>query len=207
MNYVNYRNSTRKGASCLNHFFVCLLPHHFRDYDEHSSLPAHDLILRPLLLHATDCYVYGIQKNSELLQQCSHILISTHNKYKVDLNQEVVKGYEQLWNVTGWGRGSIVIVMGLEQFKSLDILSYCYDPGILDNPNTGESIAAIRYAKDVARQGKVALCLSASNGIEWMQVYASDALEELYVRAKKEYLDSYSDTIYKSQKKQRKLPK
>ncbi|MEH7811895.1 hypothetical protein, partial [Bacillus toyonensis] len=185
----------------MNHFSVNLMPSHFRDYNEHSSLPAHDLILRPLLLFATDCYVYGIQKNSELLQQCSHILISTRNKYKVDLNQEAIKGYEQLWNVTGWGRGSIVIVMGLEQFENLDILSYCYDPDILDNPNTGESIAAVRYSKDMAKQGKVALCLSASNGIEWMNIYASDdVLEKLYVRATKECLDSYSDTIYKPQK-------
>lgn len=185
-----------------------LIPSHFRDYNKYSSLPAHDLILRPLLLCATDCYVYGIQKDSELLQQCSHILISTRSKYKADLNQEIIKGYEQLWNVTGWERGSIVIVMELEQFENLDIFSYCYDPGILDNPNAGESIAAIRYSKDMAKQGKIAFCLSASNGIEWMKIYASDdVLEKLYVRATKECLNSYSDTIYKLQKRQRKLPK
>lgn len=192
----------------LNHFFVSLIPNQFQDYNEYSSLPAHDLILRPLLLYATDCYIYGIKKNSELFQQCSNILTFSRNKYKIDLNQEVIKGYEQLWNVTGWERGSSVIVIEPEQFKNLNIFTHCYDPDIWDNPNTGESVAAVKYCQKVAKQGKVALCLSASNGIEWMKIYALDnILEELYVHATKECLNSYSDTIYKSQKKHRKLSK
>lgn len=192
--------------SSLNYFSVNLLPSYFRNYDESFSFPAHDLILQPLLLRAEDCYVYGLEGNAELLKQCSRILVPTRNKYKMDLYQDVIKGYEQLWNVQGWGRGSIVIVMEPNQFKGADIFSHCYDPGVWNNIDTGDTPAAIRYCKDATKRNKIALCLSASHGIEYMKIYAPDnMLKELFNYAKQSCLKSESDTLYKLQNERRSL--
>lgn len=71
----------------------------------------------------------------------------------------------------------------------------------------GESAAAIRFCKDVVIKEKlVGLCFSASNGIEYMKVYAeNDTLKELYECALVQALSSRSDSIY-TKKKRRKLP-
>lgn len=193
----------------MDHFFVRLIPNGFYDYEESETLPAHDLILSPLLASAKECYVYGLNKDTELFHQCTDILSLTRNKYQLNLKKEVIKGYEQLWNSTGWQRGSILVFLELEKLKELEIFTSCYDPDILDNPNTGESIAAIRFCKGViSKEKKVGLCFSASNGIEWMKVYAEkDTLKELYQCAMLQSLSSSSDSIYKVKKKRRNLPK
>ncbi|MDN3233359.1 hypothetical protein [Priestia megaterium] len=193
----------------MNHFFVRLIPNGFYEYEESETLPAHDLILRPLLASAKECYVYGLNQDTKLFHQCTDILSLIRNKYQLDLKKEVIKGYEQLWNATGWQRGSILVFLELEKLKDLNIFTSCYDPGILDNPNTGESIAAIRFCKGViSKEKKVGLCFSASNGIEWMKVYAEkDTLKELYQCAMVQSLSSSSDSIYKVKKKRRNLPK
>ena len=198
-----------KGGVFLDHFFVRLIPDGFYEYEESETLPAHDLILRPLLTSAKECYVYGLNKGTELFHQCTDILSFTRNKYQLDLKKEVIRGYERLWNATGWQRGSILIFLELETLKKLNIFTSCYDPGILDNPNTGESNAAIRFCKDViSKERKVGLCFSASNGIEWMTVYANkDALKELYKFARVQSLSSSSDSIYKVKNKRRNLLK
>ncbi|MCM3155335.1 hypothetical protein M3611_25310 [Priestia megaterium] len=193
----------------MDHFFVRLIPEGFYDYEETEELPAHDLILRPLLRSAKECYVYGLNKDTELLHKCTDILSFTRNKYQLDLKKEVIRGYERFWNATGWERGSILLFLELETLKELNIFTYCYDPGTFDNPNTGESIAAIRFCKGViSKEKKVGLCFSASNGIEWMKVYADkDSLKELYKCAKVQSLSSNSDSIYQVKKKRRNLPK
>ncbi|MED4002544.1 hypothetical protein [Priestia aryabhattai] len=185
----------------MNHFFVRLIPNGYYDYEENEALPAHELILRPLLL------LYGLKKDTELFQQCTDIFSFTRNKYKLESKKEVIKGYEQLWNATGWQRGSILIFLESEKLKKLNIFTSCYDPSISENPNSGESAAAIRFCKDVVTKEKlVGLCFSASNGIEYMKVYAeSDTLKELYECALVQALSSRSDSIY-TQKKRRKLP-
>lgn len=198
-----------KGGAFLDHFVVNLIPNGFYGYEESEELPAHDLILRPLLSCATECYVYGLKEDTELFHQCTDILSSTRSKYQLDLKKEVIKGYEQLWNATGWQRGSILIFIEPEKLKELNIFPSCYDPSILENPNSGESIAAIKFCKNVINKEKiVGLCFSASNGIEWMKVYAEkDILKGLYECARVQSLSSSSDSIYKVRKKRRKLPK
>ncbi|MET1122160.1 hypothetical protein [Priestia megaterium] len=186
----------------MDHFFVRLIPNGFYDYEESRALPAHDLVLRPLLSCATEGYVYGLKKDTELFHQCADILSLTHNKYQLDLTKEVIKGYEQLWNATGWQRGSILIFLEPKKLKELNIFTVCYDPGILDNPNTGENSAAIRFCENVVSKKKlVGLCFSASNGIEWMKIYAEkDLLKDLYECAVVQSLSSSSDSIYKVKK-------
>lgn len=85
-----------KGGAFLDQFFINLIPNEYYDYEENEALPVHELILRPLLLCAKECYVYGLKKDTELFQQCTDILSFTRNKYKLDLKKEVIKGYEQL---------------------------------------------------------------------------------------------------------------
>lgn len=198
-----------KGGDFLNHFLVNLVPNGFYDYEENEVLPAHDLILRPLLSCATECYVYGLKKDTELFHRSADILSYTCNKHKLDVNKEVLKGYEQLWNSTGWQRGSILIFLEPEKLKELNIFTSCYDPSISENPNSGESAAAIKFCKSIINKEKVVgLCFSASNGIEWMKVYADKhILKELYECALVQALSSSSDSIYKVRKKHRKLPK
>jgi len=193
----------------MNHFSIDLIPFGFDDYEENTVLPAHDLILQPLFFEAKECYIYGLKKDTDLFNKCTDVIDWSHNKYKLNLRKEVIKGYESLWNATGWRRGSIVVFIDLEEFMNLNIFSFCYDPSIWENPNSGESMAAIRFCKRKVEKDKViGLCFSASNGIQYMKLYATeDILKSLYDKAVNESLNSNEDFLYKSRKKRRNLPK
>jgi hypothetical protein len=80
-----------KGGVFLDHFFVGVIPNGFYDYEESETLPAHDVILHPLLTYAQECYVYGLNKDTELFHQCTDILSLTRNKYQLDLKKKLSK--------------------------------------------------------------------------------------------------------------------
>ena len=155
----------------MEHFVASITPKEIRwHYDEKSKMNCHDSILQPIVQSAIKIFVYGIKKDSELYQIASPILINSKGKFEIDLSKDVINGYEYLWNAHGWKRGSILIVLPYNyNFKS--ILEKCHGIGIFDNPNTGNSMSAIKNAKKEEKNNNISVVFSASNGIEWMQVY------------------------------------
>lgn len=143
-----------------------------------SAFPIHDLIIRPLLENCKEAFIYGLSKESELYQKNSDILINDKKKFKLDLSKECIKGHEHLWNATGWERGSIVIILENNESLFKDIFKNCYEPGLCATPNSGNSLSAARKCKEEALKSNIAICFPASNGIEWMQIYATPQLTE-----------------------------
>jgi hypothetical protein len=145
-------------------------------YEINDQLPAHNLVIRVLIEHCTGAYLYGLKKDNELFIQNSDILQSDKGKYRFDTTKECITGHEVLWNVTGWKRGSIVIILenGKIDFKTL--FKHCFRPGLSATPNMGNSISATKKCKKEASRNNIGICFPASNGLEWMQIYASPAL-------------------------------
>ena len=93
-------------------------------YDENSSLPIHELIIRPLLENSINTFVYkGTteefflygKKQIPIKLENIDILIKNRHKFKFDKSKECILGNEYLWNAKSWKRGSIVMVIEYEQ--------------------------------------------------------------------------------------------
>ncbi|WP_052085866.1 hypothetical protein [Clostridium sp. HMP27] len=169
----------------MSYFNVGLIPYNMTcKYKDEDILPAHDLVIRPLLNVASECFVYGIKKDSEFFQRHSDILIKDKNKYKVALTKEVIKGNETFWNTGCWIRGSVVIVLKKNSINLEEILHHCYRPSQRSSPYTGNSISAVKYCEKLASEDKIAICLPASNGVDWIQIHGSEELiDSLYDKA------------------------
>lgn len=153
---------------------VNLLGQHKRDYTEESVVPAHSLVIKPLLEKSACAFVYGLKKEDELYQLNADILISERGKFRLDTSKECVLGHEKLWNVTTWKRGSIIIGLKENDFDFSEIFKHTFRPSLLNNPNTGNTASATKRCKEERELGNIAICFPASNGIEWMTIYAND---------------------------------
>ena len=155
------------------------------NYDVESEMPAHNLVLKPLLEKCSFSYAYGLKEEDELVKLNSNILLFEKGKYKIDTSKECVIGHEKLWNVTGWKRGSIIIIIEKDKVDFSEILKNTYNPALLNTPNSGNTISAIKKCKEEAEKDNIAICISASNGIEWMQIYAKgNTFAEILKKAK-----------------------
>jgi hypothetical protein len=151
-------------------------------YDERSSLPAHELVIRPLLKESIDAFVYRSTKDEFFLYGKMQvpikldeidILIKDKGKFKFDRTKECISGNEYLWNATTWKRGSIVIIVEPSKIDFQAIFENCYRPGLSATPNAGNTLSATKKCKDEAKKNNIGICFPASNGLEWMQIYAS----------------------------------
>lgn len=143
-------------------------------YDVDSVLTVHNLVIKPLLEKSSFSYVYGLKKDDELVKLNSDILINEKGKYKIDISKECIIGHEKLWNAIRWERGSIIIVIEKDKINFSEIFKNTFYSGLLNTPNSGNTISAIKKCKEEAEKDNIAICFSASNGIEWMQIYAKD---------------------------------
>jgi hypothetical protein len=167
---------------------ISLTPSNIRHhYEATETLPAHDLVIKTLLDNCKEAYVYGIKKESELFKNNANILISDKGKFKFDTTKECLKGHEYLWNVTGWKRGSIVIILERDKINFSEIFRNCYRPGLCATPNSGNSLSATKKCKEAAAENNMGICFPASNGIEWIQIYASQELTNQLLQNAKNY--------------------
>lgn len=165
------------------------------NYDESGSLPAHELVIRPLLKESIDTYVYRGAKEEFFLYGKTQvpikleeidILIRDKGKFKFDKTKECILGNEYLWNATTWKRGSIVMIIEPDKIDFGAIFKNCYRPGLLATPNSGNTLSATKKCKQEMAKNNIGICFPASNGLEWMQIYASpDLTSELLNMAKK----------------------
>nr|WP_315008692.1 hypothetical protein [uncultured Campylobacter sp.] len=162
-------------------FFV-KIPGRARD-DDHTS--AHDQIIAPLLQNALAAYVYngrnsivgafGSVEHPLNLSEFS-FLVRERGKFRLDLSRECVNGAEIFWNACSFRRGSVIILLERE-FDLAPILRRCAEISIDETPNMGNSPATTKLAKRSMSEGRIAVLFSASNGIEWMDIYAPDAVQ------------------------------
>ena len=153
--------------------------------DDHTS--AHEQIIAPLLQNALAAYVYNGRKDSIVgafgsvehplnLSEIS-FLVRERGKFRLDLSRECVNGAEIFWNACSFRRGSVIILLE-EEFDPAPILRRCAEISIDETPNMGNSPAATKLAKRAMSEGQMAVLFSASNGIEWMDIYAPEAVRD-----------------------------
>ena len=160
-------------------------------YDEYSVLPAHELVIRPLFENSIDSFVYKGSKEQFFLYgkmqvpiklEQEDILISDKGKFRFDKTKECITGHEYLWNACCWKRGSIVIVLKPDKINFSEIFKNTYCPDFVGNPNTGNTISAAKKCKAEMENGNIAVILSASNGLEYMYIYAIKEVLDKFMR-------------------------
>jgi len=156
-------------------------------YDENSVLPAHELVIRPLFEKSVEAFVYkgrkddffsGGKMNYPIKLEQEDILISDKGKFRFDRTKECITGHEYLWNATTWKRGSIVFVLEPNTVNFAEIFKNTYRPSFVENPNSGNVASATKKCKVEMEKGNIAIILSASNGMEWIYIYAKGELWE-----------------------------
>ena len=156
------------------------LVENFYSYDVKGHLPAHDLVIRPLLGNCIYCYVYGLKNDDELYINNLEILIKEKGKHKFDLSKECITGHEYLWNVSGGKRGSIIIILEnrlaifekITKYMFLDIKFI--DDFTMCNPNAWNTLSATKKCREEMGKENIAACLTRNNGIKTMFVYANE---------------------------------
>ncbi|MBD1365320.1 hypothetical protein IDJ77_16000 [Mucilaginibacter sp. ZT4R22] len=171
------------GAEYFKPLIVFLTPKDVRHhYEPEAPLPAHETVIRPLLLNSIAAYVYRLSKDADLYKDNADILLPDKGKYRLDISKECIKGHELLWNKTAWARGSIVIICKPENIDFDSLFKGCYDIGLNNTPNSGNSPAALKLCLKEIEAGNVSFCFSASNGLEWMSIYSTDERRETLYR-------------------------
>lgn len=146
--------------------------------DARKRLPAHRLVIEPLVARTHEMRVYGWDKTSTLCDEVLGLGRLKRGHVEVDLDREIVKGHERFWNTGSWDRGAIVLAATPSNDEIGNIFHWCSRPGVLTLLYQLRKISpasAIRYAHAIAAGGSTAFLFSASNGIQRMDVFASDA--------------------------------
>jgi hypothetical protein len=142
---------------------------------EDAHLPAHDLVLRPLLAKAVECRVYGVSRKSRLSTFLEELGERRGRVWHLDVTRELICGYEPLWNAECEHQG-IAIASRLSLDETQPILDSCGCPdawGSRSQLCEGSSGAAVSYCFEVAESAEVfAFMIPGSNGLEWIDVFA-----------------------------------
>lgn len=171
---------TKARLAKLGSFRAELISDEVERLEPEESVAAHRKVIRPLLAAADECYVYGLRRGSPLLTRCEAILRPDRGRHALDLSQEVVAGYEPLWNATAFERGSIVAVVPTAAFDRA-VFRSALRFYVIGNPNVSHTPAAIRYCRTVAEAGKLAFSFT-KHSARSVQVYGPpQALQRLYL--------------------------
>jgi hypothetical protein len=142
-------------------------------------LPVHRRFIRPLLASATECFVYGLKRGSVVLERCAPILRPARGKHALDLSQEVVVGYEPLWNSGAYERGSIVAAVPVADLDRT-VFRYARRFFVIENPSASNTLTAIRYCRALAKKGTFGFCFNIHSSRN-VQVYGPPrVLQQLY---------------------------
>jgi hypothetical protein len=152
------------------------------EFKEGDPVPVMNTVIKKMLENAVEAYVYKGRKDSFYLYgrmnepvdlEKFEFLTLKKGKYEIDLNDNTIADKGELWNASAHRRGSIFVVLP-KNFDFKDIFSYTSFRGRLDNPNSGNNPAAIKKCQLEVEVGRIAVCFSASNGIEDFMLYADE---------------------------------
>jgi hypothetical protein len=166
----------RAQAIELGTFVVGLVPRGTSAAADRDRPSVHDSVLRPLVASARECRVYGVNKNSPLFPLVSGLGSRHQRVWHLDVSRELIRGAEALWNSSCEHNG-IVIVSDLSPAAAESVLAACGRPDAWSSRYQlyqGTSRAAVSFCFESVQPGDACSFLfSGSNGIEWMDVFAS----------------------------------
>ena len=170
----------RIGAFFVECYFHCPV------FDEERlRLPPHKLVIEPIVAAAREIRVYSAPKEGRIRESISEIVLKRRGYLELNLNKTIVRGHEVFWNAGAWQRGAIAIVSDINDDALGEIFYSCSGPNIwasLYQLKNGTPSSAIQFCKTVCSGGNLtAFLFSASNGIQWMDVFChSSRLEKLF---------------------------
>jgi len=157
--------------------------------DVGKRLPPHRLVVEPLISYAREIRVHGTNEQSLLYDEIVSMGTPSKHHVTIDLSQSVVRGHERIWNSGGWRRGAIVIVAAIPRQALTDVFHWCDGPSVcssLHQVQKGTPSGAITFAQKEARDEQLCFVFSASNGIQWMDVFVPPAkVDEVFEIAEK----------------------
>jgi len=141
----------------------------FQDAEE--RLPPHRLVVEPLVEVAVEIRVHPANK--------CELPMPPHTRRGrslwLDPSAEIVKGWELFWNSGGWKRGAITLKVPVNEVDWDGVFSWTEYGGVWSSRHQilkGSPSAAVSYADRNGTGDHVVGCFSASNGIEWLDVWA-----------------------------------
>jgi hypothetical protein len=156
--------------------------------EENAPLPPHQLILRPILNKAECALIFDAPRDSRPILEAQSILRKGKGEWTLDLSQEVIHGYERLWNATACSRGTIVIKSRIENNELERLFRYCGEAWKFTRSSERASFGtnALNFANDHTRDGTRVFMLSKTNGVEWLGIFCTDdEFPLLFDRAKR----------------------
>ena len=182
------QRSDREELQRLGTFFVSVAPEE-PDYGVDEAIPAHHFVVRPLLQAAVAGRIYGATRDAKIAKLLAGASARRRGWLDLDLSQELLRGRERLWNAQSWQRGAIVLVCRGEALDLPQIFAYCEPPEVWSSKYQiakGSPRSAIAFCERSAAGSQIAFLFSASNGIQWMDVFpAADRLAEIYDLARR----------------------
>jgi hypothetical protein len=140
--------------------------------DVYSRIPPHRLVIEPLVAVAAEICVH--QKRVYELE----IPIPPHEKRRsawvLNLSAELVRGWETFWNAGCWARGSISLKLPAERIDWEGIFSWTQYGGVWSSKRQmlkGTPSEALTYSDRNAAGDMAVACFSASNGIQFMDLW------------------------------------
>lgn len=161
-------------------FIVSLWFESTRSDYEALRIPPHRLVIEPLVAVAQEITVFQSPQYSIDVP----IPPSTNEikgRYVLDLKQELVRGWERFWNVGVWRRGAVVIRLEHGAANWAEVFNWTEYGGVWSSRNQirkGTPSSAINYCDANAVGSSMTVSLSASNGIQWMDVWADSKICE-----------------------------
>jgi hypothetical protein len=146
---------------------------------EHERIPAHRLVVEPLVAAADEIRVYACPKDSTIRDELTAVSQPRRGFLDLSLECELVRGRERFWNAAGWKRGAITLLCRAPELNLREIFRYCEGPFVWASSyqmEKGTPRSAIRYCRTSATGDLIAFSFSASGGIKTLNVFAESEL-------------------------------
>ncbi len=142
--------------------------------DEVKRIPPHRLIIEPLIAASEEVCVFQNPKYAIEVPLPPHKELRI-GRYLLDKTQELVRGWERFWNAGSWRRGAITLRLNGESVKWEDLFFWTEYGGVWSSRyqlEKGTPRSAIAYCDTSAVNSTVVVSFSASNGIQWMDIWS-----------------------------------
>lgn len=161
---------------------VRICPQSIDTGEEHLRLPAHALVLEPLVGAASEIRVHGYPAASDAPRLPPVVAVETTRDRIIDTTREIVRGYECFWNAGHWTRGAVSLRVLHDAVDWPAILTWTEYSGQSSRTSLRKAVpsAAIHYAERQARGPHSVVTLTASNGLSPLAIWAPpERCEEL----------------------------
>lgn len=153
-------------------FSLKIYPEYPREEDIDRRLPPHKLVIEPLLQHAIEIVVHQKATYAFDIPIPPHLL--RRKTIVLEPSSDIVAGWPSFWNSGWWKRGAISIKVPVNQVNWISLFAVSEYIGVWASRHQilkGTPSGTVKYADKNANGNDAVFSLSASNGIQWLDVW------------------------------------